>query len=175
MIWKPFSLRVSCSFHCLQENWLMTGKWHRSGRMENRSSPASRVRSFRFLRWSANLLRHIHRAVLSRFRRVQLCATPWMEPTRLLCPWDPPGKKMEWVAISSPGNLLNQGIKPGSASQVNSLLFELPGKLSLYVSCLNITCFLKVWFTGKRMNFNFPLTITTFIYRSTDMLGILIF
>ena len=30
--------------------------------------------------------------LLSRFSRVRLCATPWMEPTRLPCPWDSPGK-----------------------------------------------------------------------------------
>ena len=30
--------------------------------------------------------------LLSRFSRVQLCATPWLQPTRLLCPWDSPGK-----------------------------------------------------------------------------------
>ena len=30
--------------------------------------------------------------LLSRFSRVRLCATPWTEPTRLLHPWDSPGK-----------------------------------------------------------------------------------
>ena len=30
--------------------------------------------------------------LLSRFSRVQLCATPSMQPTRLPCPWDSPGK-----------------------------------------------------------------------------------
>ena len=31
---------------------------------------------------------------------VWLFATPWTVPTRLLCPWDFPGKMQEWVAIS---------------------------------------------------------------------------
>ena len=30
--------------------------------------------------------------MLSRFSRVQLCATHRRQPTRLPCPWDPPGK-----------------------------------------------------------------------------------
>ena len=30
--------------------------------------------------------------VLSRFRRVQLFATLWLQPARLLCLWDSPGK-----------------------------------------------------------------------------------
>ena len=30
--------------------------------------------------------------LLSRFSRVQLCATPWRQPIRLCCPWDSPGK-----------------------------------------------------------------------------------
>ena len=31
--------------------------------------------------------------LLSHFSRVRLCATPW-QPTRLLCPWDSPGKNI---------------------------------------------------------------------------------
>ena len=30
--------------------------------------------------------------LLSHFSRVQLCATPWRQSTRLLCPWDSPRK-----------------------------------------------------------------------------------
>ena len=30
--------------------------------------------------------------LLSHFSCVLLCVTPWMQPTRLLCPWDSPGK-----------------------------------------------------------------------------------
>ena len=29
--------------------------------------------------------------LLRHFSRIRLCATPWMEPTRLLHPWDFPG------------------------------------------------------------------------------------
>ena len=35
---------------------------------------------------------HLYVCVLSHFRRVQLCATLWTVVTRLLCPWDSPGK-----------------------------------------------------------------------------------
>ena len=79
----------------------MIGKWHKRGEMENISFPGS-VAAFPFPSMVCKpCLCHIHRAVLSRFRCVQLCATPRMEPTRLLCPWDSRGKKMEWVAMSS--------------------------------------------------------------------------
>ena len=44
------------------------------------------------------------------------------QPTRLLCPWDSPGKNTGWVAISSPADLPNPGIKPRSPTlQVDSL------------------------------------------------------
>ena len=33
---------------------------------------------------------------------VQLFAAPLAVPTRFLCPWDFPGKIVEWVAIPSP-------------------------------------------------------------------------
>ena len=33
--------------------------------------------------------------LLSRFSRVQLCATPWRQPTRLPRPWDSPGRNTE--------------------------------------------------------------------------------
>ena len=35
----------------------------------------------------------MHTPMLSRFRHVQLSAAPWTVPSRLLCPWDSPGKK----------------------------------------------------------------------------------
>ena len=60
--------------------------------------------------------------------RVGLLATPWTVPTRLLCLWNSPSKNTG-LAFSSPGNLLNPGIEPGSpALQTNSLLSEPPGK-----------------------------------------------
>ena len=37
-----------------------------------------------------------------------------LQPARLLCPWDSPGKNMEWVACPPPGDLPNPGIKPVS-------------------------------------------------------------
>ena len=45
-----------------------------------------------------------------------------LQPTRLLCPCDSPGKNTGWVAISSPADLPNPGIKPRSPTlQVGSL------------------------------------------------------
>ena len=45
---------------------------------------------------------------------VQLFATPWLQPTRLLCPWDSPGKN---TGVSShyllQGIFLTQGLNPG--------------------------------------------------------------
>ena len=48
---------------------------------------------------------------------------------RLLCPWNSIGKSLKWVANSSPENLPDPGIEPGSpALQVDSLPSELLGK-----------------------------------------------
>ena len=40
-------------------------------------------------------------------------AIPWTVPTRLLCPWDSPGKILEWDAISFSRDLPDLGIKAG--------------------------------------------------------------
>ena len=49
-----------------------------------------------------------------RLSHVQLLATPWTGPTRLLCPWDSPGKNIE-VGSHSPlqGIFPTQGLNPG--------------------------------------------------------------
>ena len=51
-------------------------------------------------------------------------------PTRLLCPWNSPGKNNGVVLpFPPPGHLPNPGTKLGSPTQqADSLLFELPGK-----------------------------------------------
>ena len=61
-----------------------------------------------------------------------------LQPARLLCPWDFPGKNLEWVAISfsrgsfRPGDLSDPGIKPISLVVPElvgrSLPLEPPGK-----------------------------------------------
>ena len=58
---------------------------------------------------------------------LQSCELP---PSRLLRPWDSPGKgTLEWVAIPSPGDLPDPEIEPGSpAFQAGSLLPEPPRK-----------------------------------------------
>ena len=44
---------------------------------------------------------------------VRLFVTPWTAPSRLLCPWDVPGKNTGvWVAIPFSRDLPNPGIKP---------------------------------------------------------------
>ena len=69
---------------------------------------------------------------LSRFSHGQLWPHA-LWPTSLLCPWDSPGRILEWVAISSPGDLPNAWIKPVSAAlQVDSLPSEPPGKALRY-------------------------------------------
>ena len=66
-----------------------------------------------------------------------------LQPYRLLCPWNSPGKNTGVGSFSSPGDLTNPEIKPrSSALQADSLPSESPGKLvakSLIV-CL-IKCF----------------------------------
>ena len=50
-------------------------------------------------------------------------------PTRLLCPWDFPGRILEWFAISfSRGSSQPKGQPESPALQEDSLLTELPGK-----------------------------------------------
>ena len=39
--------------------------------------------------------------VLSHFSRVWLSATLWLQPARLLCPWDFPARTLEWVTKPS--------------------------------------------------------------------------
>ena len=56
--------------------------------------------------------------------------THGLQPTRLLCPWDFPGKDTGvGLPFPSPGDLPNPGIEAGSpALQADSLLTELQGK-----------------------------------------------
>jgi len=39
-----------------------------------------------------------------------------LQLTRLLCPWDSPGRILEWVARHSLGDLPDPGIKPTSSA-----------------------------------------------------------
>ena len=57
---------------------------------------------------------HQQACMLSRLSRVRLCATPWtLQPIRLLCPWDSPGKNtgMGCHALLQ-GIFLTQGLNP---------------------------------------------------------------
>ena len=59
----------------------------------------------------------------------QSCLTFCNPMARLLDPWNSPARILEWVAIPSPRNLLDPGIKPRSpALQADSWLSEQPGK-----------------------------------------------
>ena len=61
-----------------------------------------------------------------------------LQHTRLLCPWDSPGKQEYWSGLPCPppGGIPDLGIEPMSssapASQTDSLLFELAGKPFIY-------------------------------------------
>ena len=57
-----------------------------------------------------------------------------LQPARLLCPWNPPGKNPgTGLPFPSPGDFPNPGIGPGSpALQTDSLLSEPPGKPSVH-------------------------------------------
>ena len=64
-----------------------------------------------------------------------MCNSWWphgLYPTRLLCPWDSPGKTTEWVAIPLPEDLPGPGTEPISlmspAFQAESLSAEPSGK-----------------------------------------------
>ena len=62
--------------------------------------------------------------------RVRLLQSHGLQPSRLLCPWDFPGKEYcSGLPCPPPGDLPNPGIDPGSpALQSDSLPSELPGK-----------------------------------------------
>ena len=71
--------------------------------------------------------------VLCYFSYVQLCATLWTMPTKLLCPWDSSSKNTRVVAMpSSRGSSQTQGLNPGRLHllhwQVGSLPLAPPGK-----------------------------------------------
>ena len=64
-----------------------------------------------------------------------LCNPHGLYLVRLLCPWNSPGKNTG-VAIPTPGDLPDPGIKPGSpAIQADSP----PNPISLYISPAHIT------------------------------------
>ena len=58
--------------------------------------------------------------LLSRFSRVQLCVTPWRQPTRLPCPWNSPGKN---TGVGC--HFLLQCMKVKSESEVTQLCLTL--------------------------------------------------
>ena len=72
---------------------------------------------------------------------LQSCPTLWnpvdcnLQPTRLLCPWDSPGKNTEVLLCPPPGDLPNPGIKPTSLTSpalaggffTTSTTWEAPG------------------------------------------------
>ena len=70
----------------------------------------------------------VHYSVVSDFLRLH-----GLNPTRLLCKWNSPGKNTGVGCHSLlQGNLPDSGIRPrSSAEQADSLLFEPPGKLQI--------------------------------------------
>ena len=68
--------------------------------------------------------------MLSHLSHVQLFATLWTKPTRLLCPWEF-SRQEYWSGLPcpTPGHLPYPGIEPGSLIlQTDYLLSELPVK-----------------------------------------------
>ena len=63
------------------------------------------------------------------FDFMTLCDPHRLEPTKLLCPWDFPGKNTG--AISSPGDLPHLGIEPGSPALQAYSLLSAPGSPAL--------------------------------------------
>ena len=53
-----------------------------------------------------------------------------LQPARLLCPWDSPGRNTQWAAFPPPGDLPHPGIEPASpAWQADSLPLPPTGQL----------------------------------------------
>ena len=77
-----------------------------------------------------------------------------LQPTRLLSPWDSPGKNTTVVAFPSPGHLPDPGIKPPSlkspALQGGSLLLAPPGQ-SLNTSELRCKFYISTPSKRKRI------------------------
>ena len=68
----------------------------------------------------------VYACMLSRFSHVQLFATPW---TVALCPWDFPGKTLEWAAMpSSRGSSWPRDHTCSSCTTGRFLTIEPPGK-----------------------------------------------
>ena len=71
-----------------------------------------------------------HKLMPSHFSQVQSCVTHGLQPTRLLCQWDFPGKNAGVGSLFlTQRELPDPGIQPGSSAlHVDSLPAELPGK-----------------------------------------------
>ena len=68
--------------------------------------------------------------MLNRFSHVQLFVISWMQPTRLLCPQDSPGRTLERVAMPSSrrSSRLNPHLPHLLHWQMGSLSLALPGR-----------------------------------------------
>ena len=91
-------------------------------------------------------------ALKSRSLRVQLFAVPWMQPTRLLCPWGF-SRREYWgeLPCSPPGDLPNLGMEPRSpALQADSLQCEPPGNPKN--TRVDNLCFLHGFFPTQEWN-----------------------
>ena len=80
-----------------------------------------------------SVCKYLHAWVPSCFSFVWFCATPWAVPTRLLCPWDSPGKNtrgrchtlLQGIFSTQGSNLWLLGLLHW---QAGSLLLAPPGK-----------------------------------------------
>ena len=81
--------------------------------------------------------------------------TPCVVTTRLLCPWDSPGKNTGVGCYAQPGHLPNPGTEPRSpALQADSLPSEPPGKTKVVlIERKLIICLFFTFFRKKELSY----------------------
>ena len=84
----------------------------------------------------------------------QLCLTllqpHGLQPIRFLCPWDSPGKILEWVATAFSGALFEPGMEPGG-SCITGQFFTVWASSKAHKNGNNINIFLILyWFSLRR-------------------------
>ena len=58
-----------------------------------------------------------------------------MDPTKLLCPWNFPGKIMEWLPLPTPGDLPDLRIEPASPALASGFFTTEPPRKPTLTCC----------------------------------------